>query len=82
MTPAELFATAEYKQNEYFLERAVWCKTRLGFLVESARHPDVRRMFELELAAAIGEFHGYNFRDDELYIDACDSERARKRRGL
>lgn len=79
MTSEELFATAEYKQNEYRLTRSVWCKDHLAGEVRRARAPDVRRMFELELAAAVGEYHGYHFRDDELYINAAE-ERARKRR--
>lgn len=81
MTPAELFATAEYKQNEYRLARAVWCKEHLADEMRNAVGYAVYHMFELELAAAEGAYHGHMFRNDELCINAAE-ERARKRRGL
>lgn len=79
MTREQLFASAEYKQNEYRLARSVWCKQHLEGELRRAKDADVRRMFELELAAAEGEFRGYHFRDDELYNECLEAERRRRR---
>jgi hypothetical protein len=70
MSPTEaLFRTPEYQANSRRIDAAAKCLDLLRVAVDYAP-PHAMPHLTMALAAAEGAYHGYHYRDDELYLSA------------